>query len=750
MSFPFQGRKLTFTQPDGTPLDVVGWGDQTEAVFETTGGYTIVPDADRVYRYAVLSPSGDLVPTIARADGPVPDLPGLTPGLRAVSRSGRGFGDTSRGFTTGQRRCEQRWEERQIAARDPSRAPPTRGTVGTFRGLCLLIQFPDVPGTISRQEVESFCNLPGYTGFGNKGSVFDYYLDVSRGRLKYTNRVVEYYTAKHPRAYYTDESVADGVRTRELITEALQDLVAKSHDFTDLSVDADGFVYALNIFYAGPCINNWPHGLWPHSWRLAQPFELGGPTRAVFDYQITNIGSELTLATFCHENGHMICDFPDFYDYGYESYGDGNYCLMAFSGTDEKNPVNVCAYLRYKAGWIGKVTPMVDGMTAELACDGDEVLMFAKSSTEYFLVENRFQKGRDVTLPASGLAIWHVDERGSNNNEQMTPTSHYECTLVQADGKWDLERKRNQGDAADLFSAATASSFSDTTSPSAKWWNGSASKLKIRDISAPGERMTLRVGDTQITTPSLLGEATPGLAIPDNTPAGVKSAIALQGGPGSRVGGVEVDVQIKHTYRGDLTVSLVSPSGTSVLLHNRTGGSDDDLRARYTLATTPALKVLSGEPIAGSWTLAVADLGPADTGTLEKWSIAVTPLPGGPLVIGEEPGTPIPDNDVAGITRTLACGVDGTVASIEVKVEITHTYVGDLEVSLTSPAGTQVALHSRTGGSDDNLFRTYTVTSLPALSAFVGQSMRGDWTLKVADRAGQDIGKLARWSVQLG
>jgi hypothetical protein len=54
----------------------------------------------------------------------------------------------------------------------PAPAPPQRQTFGDFVGLCLLIQFPDVAGTIPREEVEAFCNQPGYNGFGNNGSVY--------------------------------------------------------------------------------------------------------------------------------------------------------------------------------------------------------------------------------------------------------------------------------------------------------------------------------------------------------------------------------------------------------------------------------------------------------------------------------------------------------------------------------------------------------------------------------------------------
>ena len=104
----------------------------------------------------------------------------------------------------------------------------------------------------------------------------------------------------------------------------------------------------------------------------------------------------------------------------------------------------------------------------------------------------------------------------------------------------------------------------------------------------------------------------------------------------------------------------------------------------------------------------------------------------------------------AGLTRTLTCASEGDVGQVEVRVEITHTYVGDLSVSLVSPAGTTVVLHDRAGGSEDNLIKTFTATQVPALAALAGQPARGTWTLKVADHAGQDVGKLARWSLRIG
>jgi hypothetical protein len=74
-------------------------------------------------------------------------------------------------------------------------------------------------------------------------------------------------------------------------------------------------------------------------------------------YQLSDIGSQLAIGTFCHENGHMLCDYPDLYDYGDQSAGVGYYCLMcAGNHADPKNPVGICAYLKRLSGWAGTIT----------------------------------------------------------------------------------------------------------------------------------------------------------------------------------------------------------------------------------------------------------------------------------------------------------------------------------------------------------------------------------------------------------
>ncbi len=496
MTTPFIDEQFTFTNPDGSTIEVKGTGNQYYATFETLDGFTVVKDPDTgFYKYAQLSDDkNELLAVESKLEEVDPHSLGLRPHIRIRRDSAKQKAQSASMLQGPQARWKVRRAQKKarLQAVMPTTAPQAMPladvTVGNYVGLCILIEFPDVSQTISPQEVTSFCNQQGYTGFGNNGSVRDYFHDNSNGKLSYTNVVTEYYTAKHNRSYYTDPAISFGTRARELITEALDHLKSQGFNFNQFSSDGDGYIYALNVFYAGARVNNWSEGLWPHQWGLGSPYNVGAGKK-FSDYQITNMGNTLTLKTFCHENGHMICNFPDLYDYGNESSGVGHFCLMCYGGNN-LNPVQVGAYLKNEAGWANSVTPITAGITANLSAANNDFYIYAKNATEYFIIENRQKTGRDIFLPDDGLAIWHIDENGSNSNEQMTSAMHYECSLVQADNQFDLENHANGGDIDDLFSSPANTEFSDSANPNSHWWDGSNSDLNISEISASGATMT--------------------------------------------------------------------------------------------------------------------------------------------------------------------------------------------------------------------------------------------------------------------
>ncbi|MGE6648518.1 S8 family serine peptidase [Shewanella colwelliana] len=132
-----------------------------------------------------------------------------------------------------------------------------------------------------------------------------------------------------------------------------------------------------------------------------------------------------------------------------------------------------------------------------------------------------------------------------------------------------------------------------------------------------------------------------------------------------------------------------------------------------------------------------------DGATLKSKSVSLTVLPQGiqDFTYGNESSVAIPDNDATGITSTIVVADDVQVFGVNADVDISHTWIGDLVVTLTSPAGTQVALHNREGGSADDIVKSWD------LSAFNGEMATGTWTLSVSDNVGADTGTLNNWGM---
>lgn len=387
---------------------------------------------------------------------------------------------------------EPRWQQRIDRARAVKRqlerspalagAPPQKPTLGECLGLCLPVDFPDLPATVTRDEIDAFCNQPGYRGGGNNGSVFDYFLDNSAGRLRYRTLVAPCYTARHDRGHYLDPAVPLGQRSAELVREAVEHHRERGLDFGQLTADDARDIRATNLLYAGPVTNAFGQGLWPHASTILGGLMVGAG-RSIADYQVSAMDAQPTLGVYCHENGHMLCDFPDLYQMGAVRAGVGSFCLMGFGAVaDPRNPPRIGAYLRFKAGWT-TAQPLGPGQTVTAPARGDLVFQHARNSLEYFLIEYRERAARDAALPAGGLAVWHVDELGSNTWPQRAEPGHrhYECALVQADGRDDLAQG-SDGDAGDLFGPTDAPAVPGAPPPPFRWRDGQPSGLQLRSI----------------------------------------------------------------------------------------------------------------------------------------------------------------------------------------------------------------------------------------------------------------------------
>ena len=105
---------------------------------------------------------------------------------------------------------------------------------------------------------------------------------------------------------------------------------------------------------------------------------------------------------------------------------------------------------------------------------------------------------------------------------------------------------------------------------------------------------------------------------------------------------------------------------------------------------------------------------------------------------------PIPDGDPNGTTHTIAVPDQVTIRDVSVRVNVDHSWMGDVEASVTSPAGTACTLIA--SHVDDAHGFSY---DFDTQWSFRGQSSAGNWTIKVADNGPKDAGTFLGWALEI-
>ncbi|HEY0377078.1 MAG TPA: S8 family serine peptidase [Pyrinomonadaceae bacterium] len=130
--------------------------------------------------------------------------------------------------------------------------------------------------------------------------------------------------------------------------------------------------------------------------------------------------------------------------------------------------------------------------------------------------------------------------------------------------------------------------------------------------------------------------------------------------------------------------------------------------------------------------------------------LALPPQPNQLTTASVKKDVPIKDLQKSRLSVEVADAA--ALKDLKVSVDIEHTYIGDLVVTLIPPSklgAASVMLHNRAGGGQDNLKETYDTVKAPGLVALVGKSPKGTWTLEVADKAKEDVGKIRGFSLEL-
>lgn len=490
---PAYPKPVTYTQPNGDKILVYMQGDEHIHWAVTTDGYTLLPNSEGYMTYAYALPNGDLVPSNIVAND-----------VKQRSEAEEAYLATvKKGITFSKQQFQQaRIRRNQVGGTNPGE-PKKSSYLGTQKVVVLLVSFSDVHFSHTQQEFDDLYNKINYTTGGAQGSVRDFYRETSYGQMDLVADVYGPIQLANSRAYYganTSSSGGSDQRPAEMVREAV--LLADSIyniDFSQYDVDNDGWVDVINVVFAG-------HGeeagatsnaIWSHQWNITTT-TLDGKRLSKYSCSPecrNNSGTNISrIGVVCHELGHVF-GAADYYDIDYSGFdGTGEWDIMASGSWNNSGitPAHHNPYIKiYDYGWA---TPIelnsACGVTmppSETTKDSAFFIVKTATNKEYFLLENKQKIGFDASIPGHGLVIYHKAANMSSYGPNDThPQGFYP---VNAGSTWATPTSNTSSygtiDSQNLPFPGNKkkTSFTDTTTPSAKAWNGTPTNKPITNIT---------------------------------------------------------------------------------------------------------------------------------------------------------------------------------------------------------------------------------------------------------------------------
>ena len=412
---------------------------------------------------------------------------------------------------------------------------------GDRRQLVVLASFADRTFKGNEEETltqwDKIFNLQGFHEEPFVGSVHDYFYAQSYGKfnLQFDLQYVQL-SANHDKYGSTR---ANDENSQYLVQDVVAVLRTRDIDWNLYDWNGDGFVNQLLIIYAGKGSAYggfgggydaiWPHQYWMTGHTDQETHEkcsalsvtgTDGKTLLVDSYcAVQELKSDDTYGAFgtlCHEFSHCF-GFPDFY-YGSTKYvGAWDIMDSSYYNNNGFCPSDYSAHERWLMGWLTptelKGTTTVDNMP-NLSEQGVAYLIRSEgNSNEYYMVENRQQKGWDAGLPGSGILIFHIDYDPAlwvSITDAPNKSSRQHYVIIPANNKPEYTQS-NAANWAYPYNGNT--SLTNTSSPAATLFNANADgtmfmNKPLTDLAVDASGLasfSFTGGPTAVSLPSVLG-----------------------------------------------------------------------------------------------------------------------------------------------------------------------------------------------------------------------------------------------------
>ena len=501
-------------QSDGTTLTVTPFGDERVTWYRTIDDYTLMIADNHDFVYAIEDGKGGMKSSNVIAHNPQDRTQEEIAFLSSVKK--KLF------YSKEQVSLMNQYINAGIDySKKVAKLKAGSDEVEDYKMVVILMSFKDYAFTTPKEDVDNLFNQVGYSKNGHPGSVHDFFVASSSGKLNLSATVLGPYVSDSNQHYYGKAAdYANDLHVRELIREAVKK-ADPDIDYSEyINGDVNKYVSCVYVLYAGysqAVSGNNADLIWPHRSRLLTPLMLDdvyiydyGCSSELESYEGSN--SPMKIGTICHEFSHVLGQ-PDYYDTDYETHGNafnpGEWDLMAggnYNGNSAFPPLwhamerTVRNYVTLEDGIVGE-----DYTLEELGKSAKAIrLSYDGLPNEYFLLENRQQTGFDTYLPGHGLIIYKIDRNvsGWNNNCVNCDTSRLGFELITANTDKHVYSFWNggysYGQNQPFPGSLEVRSFSDLTTPSTKSYDGIYLNKPLYRISENENtsNITFHIGDT--------------------------------------------------------------------------------------------------------------------------------------------------------------------------------------------------------------------------------------------------------------